>query len=329
MVANGLEGVPWMISGADHSADVARVLAYAATAGTSGIISPGDLKVVPSGTANMQVHMGVGAFAVVNKSGGVQSQSYVGRGTAVSDITVATTGSSARSDLVVVRVKDPQFAPYQGLYTNPTDIANGPYAFPEIIPGVAANTVRAEQLGLPQSLYAVARIDVPANTTSGITSGMIKDLRQLVAPHSSRVLAQQSGTTWGEYLNIGDTAWKNWPVNALSVDVPSWATNAFVTLTLNTVATDAIASDFNPRINFGGLTFQSAAWDYNGAPAGAGGSKLPFTMFADLDVTSLAGQTGVLVRPQAMRTWTTNTGQVWFDPNSQIIFDIVFQQRPL
>ena len=167
---NGFEGVPWMIGGgARHSADVGRALAFVAAGGAEGVIQPGDWKVIPTTpSADAQVHVAVGSGAITNRSAGVLSQSYVSRALSVSDLDVSPTGGSARSDLVVVRVKDPQFPPWTPYdpVTQLESVRGGPYAFPEIIPGVSASTVDARSLGLPHSMLAVARIDLPAGTSA-------------------------------------------------------------------------------------------------------------------------------------------------------------------
>lgn len=338
MVANGFEGVPWFIGGgAKHSAEIARLAAVLGGSGmVEGVAGPNDLKVVPtSGTANGQVHVNLGACSVLNRSANALSQKYICRETQVSDLTITSTGGSGRSDLIVVSVEDPQYPPFSTSGWSQSQIENGPYVFPRVISGVPNTTKRMADLAsfaggiyVNRSMLALARIDIPSGT-SAITAGMIKDLRKLQSPHSEAVYSQQVGTAWGETLGTGATSWTNWPNNSLSVDIPTWATHAFITITLNTVATDGVASDFNPRISLGSLTSQSAAWDYNGSPPGAtGGNKLPFPMFAEFDVTSLQGQT-VTLRPQAQRTFVTNAGLVQFDPNSQIIFDVRFFEKVL
>lgn len=322
MVANGFEGVPWMVGGgqAKHSANVGRLVAYAATTGQSGVIKPGDLKVSASTpTPDGKVHIGVGAVAIVNEYANAQSESYLGRATLVSDLDISPTGPGAgRSDLVVVRIKDPQYG-----WQTPADAINGPYAIPEIIPGVPSGTKYAEELNLQQALYAVARIDLPVNTST-ITQGMINDLRHLAQPHASHFVNQQAG---GQPELLTSSDWVNWPSNSIDIEVPQWATHAFVKATINTVVTDGNSSDFNPRISFGGIVGQSAAWDYNGS-SGFGAEKIPFIMTAFLDIRTLAGTTSKL-RTQAMRTFVESTGSalVQFDGWSQIIYEVDFQER--
>lgn len=169
MVANGFDGVPWMVGGgAKHSANIGRVLAYAATSGGEGVIAPNDLRVSPSSTPDAFVHVGVGAVAIPNRYGNARSESYIARASDVSDIRVGSTGSSARSDLIIARVRDPQYG-----MPAPASVADGPYIFPEIVPGVPAGIISAKALGLAEPIYGLARIDIPANTTT-ITEGMIR-----------------------------------------------------------------------------------------------------------------------------------------------------------
>lgn len=331
MVANGFEGVPWMVGGgAKHSANVGRVVSYGAFGGVSGVFKPGDWKVAPTTpTANMQVHVATGAGGIVNGSANAQSEGYIARAPAVSDITIAPTGGAARSDLIVVRIKDPQYAPWTNLYTNPTDIANGPYAFPEVISGVANTITRAEQLNLAQSLYAVARIDIPANTTTAITSAMIKDLRQLTSPHYLPVNDLQAGNPAGDFLLTTDTAIKNWPSKTLSVNVPTWATWADITVDLLAFGVSGPAN-FDSRIQFGALTGAFFAFDYNGAANVAGTVEtVNWSMFAGFDVTSLQGTTQVL-RTNARRTFATEApGSVAHGLGALVRFRVEFFEKPI
>lgn len=328
MVSNGLEGVPWMIGGgsAKHSANVGRLVAYAATGGQSGVIAPGDFKVSASApTPDGKVHMAVGAAGIVNRSSNAQSESYMTRGLLVSDLDVSPTVGSARSDLVVIRIKDPQYG-----WAAPADLVNGPYGFPEIIPGVAAGTVRAEQLNLQQAFYALARIDIPPNT-SAITNSMIVDLRKLAQPHFLPFNDLQVGPTPGENMLTTDTVWKNWPSNVSSVEVPVWATHADISIELLNLGVDGPVN-VDTRVQLGGLYGPTYFIDYNGADptyANYAVETLQHSTYASLDVSSLAGQT-VNLRLNAMRTFITEApGRILVDSSSQIRFRVEFFERPL
>lgn len=341
MVANGFEGVPWFIGGgAKVSRRVARVLAYSAFGGNEGVAGPNDLKVVATaGTADMNVHIGTGAFGVLNRSTGVQNEAYAGRATQVSDLLIPPTGTGARSDLIVARIEDPEFPPWSAYDpVNQADmVANGPYAFPRRISGVASNVISAAQLGLNQSMIALARLDIPAGTTGAITPDMIKDLRQLIAPKTVEFNQVQSTppNTNPNYLLVTDTNWTNWPTNSFRVTVPVWATHALIEVWLNQVQIDG-GGNFNGRINIGGLTGDSPNFDYNPPVGNADGTVVgvPYTAIADIDVHTLQGQT-VDVRFQAQRTFinASNTTHIWMgggtSPHQQVVFKVKFRQLPL
>lgn len=231
MVANGFEGTPWMTGGgAKHSANLGRVLAYAATTGAEGVVASGDCKVVPSSSPDGMVHVGTGALVIPNRYGTALSESYIARAPLVSDLAVASTGSSKRSDLVVVRIKDPQY----GGQSTPPDPVTAQYSFPEIISGVSESVTDAAQVAalLNHPAYALARIDIPANT-SAIDAGMIKDLRKIAQPRSeTRSYGGPTGlaaaalftpaNTYGQG-DLFDTA----PLPNVQplIDVPKWATH--------------------------------------------------------------------------------------------------------
>lgn len=234
---NGFEGVPWMIGGgARHSADVGRLLAYLATAGGEGVVAPTDWKVTASlPSANSQVHVGPGAGGIVNRSAGVASQSYGARALSVSDLDIAPTGGSPRSDLVVVRMKDPQFAPWVAYdpVTQLTQVQNGPYAFPEIISGVSASTTDARSLGLPHSMYAVARIDMPASTTN-VQTAYIKDLRKLILPKRDEDILVSIQPPNDQRVTA--TSFARWITPAsFPVAIPEWATHYLAELDVTNI----------------------------------------------------------------------------------------------
>lgn len=331
MVANGFEGVPWMVGGgAKHSANVGRLLAYAATGGGSGVVASGDLKIVPSSTPNNQVHMGVGACTMLNRYANAQSESYMAKATDVSDITIPSTGTSPRSDLVIVRIKDPQYGAQA-----PADVAAGPYAFPEIISGVPANTSRFEQLGLPFPAYAVARLDIPANTTA-ISTSHIKDLRKLVQQRTTIVgdLQMVPGT---QILDISRTSWDNWPTNSLAVEVPDWATHAQVSIDLNSPMGFGPGSgngngsaDMHLRAVLGTKVAANATmWGHNAFVGQDVNDGLDHaaSIYAEFDVRDVRGQT-VTVKPQAIRVGTNLTsGRITLYGNHSVRFDVRFVEK--
>lgn len=215
-----IEDVPWFI-GADgvlHSAETARVVAYAASDGADGVVRSADLKVAPTGTPSSSVTIAPGAVSLVNRYPGAYAQSYIGVVRTQSTVAIDPTSSSGgRSDLVIARVRDPQYASVSGY--NP----NNPNAFNfftiEVVKGVSPSFTKYSD-STPYPAVALARIDIPASTAT-ITSAMIKDLRFKANTRSWRrayptfpTATQSLGTNTAEWLTTGQPM----------VPVPTWAT---------------------------------------------------------------------------------------------------------
>ncbi len=217
--------VPWMVGGgAEHSAELARALAYSQAGGGEGVGSGLDCKAQQNTVADNRVRIGPGVVTMLNRYGGGARQAYVGYNPTDEQVTVpATTSSGARSDLVVARVVDPQ---YSG--TTPTTVAAGPYMFSEVIANVPATTTKFSQLGLAYPAVEICRIDRPANTNT-VSNGQIVDLRKLTRPRTSKYTARHVAVNGASYptnseffLSHNDTGWKNW-WTFNNIPVPEWA----------------------------------------------------------------------------------------------------------
>jgi hypothetical protein len=203
----------------------------------------------------------------------------------------------------------------------------GPYFYPERIP--ATNTMtRFSQLGLTYTSLALARVDMPPNTTN-VLPEYITDLRSLVSPRIGFARALQYGPTTADVLGVGETTYRAFPNNAsLGVTVPPWATHCIGEITLNQVQVDRTAADFEGRIALGGLFGGSVSFDYNGtdwSPVGYIAGQ-PMSIFGDMDVRSLQGQT-VACFPSVRRTFTSNTGLIRMNAQQQVRFDLMFVER--
>lgn len=222
---------PWFIGGgAQHSPEVARLLAYAATGGVEGIISPGDLKVAPLDVPGSKVRVLAGAGIIRSRAAGGAQQSYIARNVSEDVVNIAATGSgSGRSDLIVASIEDPFMAGEP--YANPADPKVGPYVFTRVIPNVSSTMTSAPS---GSSAIALARIDIPANTAT-ITAGMIKDLRQVASPRRQRFVkswrpsAYQRSDTW----TTG--TWGLFPQMETLVTCPEWATQVKMVVNVGNV----------------------------------------------------------------------------------------------
>lgn len=226
------DNTPWAIGGgAEHKTEVARTLAYAATGGGEGIIGPADLKVLASPTPNGELRIQSGGVAILSRYPGAGQQTYVARNPTEQKVSPTATGSAGgRSDLIVARVKDPQ---YEG--DVPTDPVNHQYVYGEVIPNVPATTTRFADLNLGYPAVELARIDIPASTGT-YAQAMVTDLRKIVAPRSltDSFMAQPRAADWQD-LTTPD--WFDFPQNWFpEVTIPDWATGCQLITTISGIA---------------------------------------------------------------------------------------------
>jgi len=217
-----LDQTPWLVSqeGVMHSSEVARSLAYAATAGKEGIMGPTELRVTAMSTPTGKVRVSPGVASVLSRYPGASTQSYIARNISSTDVTISPTSSTGpRNDLLVLRISDTGLAG-----TAPADVNNYDYARFEVIQGVPASTSSVSDLNLTYPAIALALIKIPAST-SAITNSMITDLRKLANPRTEDVwFPMPTLATEGEALE-GTGPVGEWFINAAvqTVDIPSWA----------------------------------------------------------------------------------------------------------
>lgn len=308
-----LDSVPWFVGGgAEHSPEVARTLAYAATGGKRGIITPGDLKVTATAVPGSTVQVSVGAAVIPSRNSTGLNQSYIARMNTADTVSIAPTSSSGqRSDLIVIQIEDPWVSgePWQ----DPADPTVGPYVFTRVISNVPAGTTDINAVSGYEGRTAIplARIDIPASTGT-ITQAMIKDLRTIANPRSQRVFV--SGTPTTAQVTLDTNVWRTFPSNPITgIAIPSWATHAAIRVdtTIRFVSGDGYSN------------FQSFL-----GPAGQLDST---TLFTDqqLDSTTAGGQyrqplvmpsNGVWPIPTALRgTTATITSRVRGKSNGGVI----------
>lgn len=218
--------VPFYIGdGAVHDQHVLRNMAYQALGGREGVAAPKDLQVRPLAAPGPKVRIAPGSAAVLHRGTGILEETYTGRLPVEEQLDIASTLSgSGRSDLIVARIEDPTAGENSGAWATPVDPAAGPYMYLRVISNVANTVTTAAELGLDNSMIALARIDLPPTTTN-ITAGMIVDLRTLHTPlREGFVGVMPVGTT--ETLTASAATWEDKPAAAtLTVNVPSWATH--------------------------------------------------------------------------------------------------------
>ncbi|MFJ5121955.1 hypothetical protein [Kitasatospora sp. NPDC088548] len=222
------DSVPWFIEGsAEHSAQIARLLAYNSVGGAEGVIGPNDLRVRALAAPGQQVEVLTGACSILSRAAGAQYEAYAGRMISIDKIPITPTGPTGRSDLIVARVENPYLL--GETWAQPSTPATGPYIFTRVISGVPAGTTSIRQIRPNDSAITLARIDLPPNTSS-VLPGHIKDLRKVARPRSEERAYTIIGYPEYSYIDTTDSQWKAWPERAnWAIDIPEWAVTATVT----------------------------------------------------------------------------------------------------
>lgn len=220
-----VDPVPWFVQApAEHSAEVARTLAYQAIGGKEGLARAGDLTVralpVPAGA----VQVLPGAAGILNRGSGGAGQAYVGRVGAAVSVPIAATGSGAgRSDLIVFRVDDPQYG--GAVPASPTE---GPYIRLDVVSGVNATVTRVQDVPGHETDSAVtlARVDLPASTGT-VTDAMVTLLARVANPQTLQMTLLSGPPPANQDLTASN--WARWITPAeWQVDIPEWAGSVII-----------------------------------------------------------------------------------------------------
>jgi len=329
----GFDPVAWSVDGGRHRGELLRFLAYAATGGAEGIVSPGDCRVRQLSTPGPQVRIDAGGVLIANRSPGVRNQSYAANGRTETRLDVTATGGTGRHDLVVVRVEDPQYAPWSANKPPVGQEPNWQYVKPFIIENVPAGTKTFAELNLGYAATELARLEIPPGTTT-ITDAMVKDVRQLATPRfiSDGDIVTPAGST----LTTAMTSFVNFPNASKSTTVPRWATEAQVIIRCGIMGFGPGAGNGNGAAD-GHLqvlfdTMQSAGFsqiDHNAMANQNVQDAATYTVsaYGKFDVTALRGKT-VVVRPRAKRVFEgLTTGRLEVSAAQTVEFDIRYSEK--
>lgn len=315
------DSVPWFVEGAaEHSSEVTRLLAYAAFGGADGIVGANDLRVQALSSPAAAVRVTGGACAITNRAPGASYQSYAARLPTPDQVSVAATGVSARSDLVVARIE----SPYTESWPLPADPKVGPYVFTRIVSGVPKTTTDIAQIRPGDSAITLARVDLPPNTSS-VTAGMITDLREMVQARRERRL-YPCLPTQAEALTAQNGAWYDWPTAArVTVKVPKWATRAQI---ITTITGLGLTGDYV----YGSMQHVlGTTWGGRETPIdddqGSGNRRTTLAVATVMDIPlAMRGTT----QPLFLRTYmgTFHTGDLSVDRWTAIVHDVEWQEAP-
>ncbi len=214
-----LAPVPIATKDAEHSAQQFRMMIKDLARGNQGVTEGDDMKVTALATPGAGVQISDGSAVIAGKVSAVQGF-YTAYNIGSDTVDIAATGGVGRSDMIVLRVEDPE-------YEGTRDPATDPIVFFEVVSNVSssATTVPSGYSAIP-----LARIDIPASTAT-ITNAMIKDLRQVANPRRDRRIYTAYPATSS---SLAKTAgYKDWPADAQwSVPIPAWAGRANIVVTM-------------------------------------------------------------------------------------------------
>lgn len=318
-----LEGVPWMVNLAEHSAEVGRLLAFAATGGGEGVASPGDFKVIASAIPDGNIHVAPGAAVALNRGEGGASQSYLIRN--VSDTVAAMTPQPAggpRYDLVCVIVEDPQYA---GM-PDPPDVQDGPYVRIEVYENVDAATRYLSEVDADQTGYAIARVKFDASDGT-VTNADITDLRELVQPRRKEVVlaVNAAGTT-----NLTNADAVNPPEATSSQLVPAWATHVLLEAHWSGVRMDDTGAGTGNVVVAGRVVLGAIATQGVIARMDASGASQPVTTtyFAAEELAVAEGLRGTFQNLQAQQKYISKAGaNLYTDQYSAVLLKATFIEK--
>lgn len=326
----------WAIDGAITSAADARRAEYAATGG-EGVVLANDLKVTQLSTPGVGVQIAPGVAVILNRYQSTINESYVASNPTpyiIPSVEMPASNPSAKSYILAVVVGDAEFSQVG----HPWMLASDPPAgeedtFRYVRPTLIEVPSGATSIpGATYPYYALARIAIPANTTT-ITNSMITDLRALANPrHYQRMFISPSGTyTNGapRYIASGST-YGNWSGDSgggffPSIRVPIWAKRCVVSGRLNGVTLTNAAASTAGKVRFQLGPTLGPATDWNTANI-VGPVRLNLEAAGEFDVSSVAGtvQTLLIEGFQTDPASPTTAQRARLDGGSQVIIDVRF-----
>jgi len=263
-----LEWDSWSVEGANSSSRIARLQLQSGTASRNGVVDSAHLRILPLTVPGTSVRATSGGATILGAEAAFQG-SYFAFNVGDQEIAISPTGSGGgRSDLVVLRVEDPNISGTPWSH----DVTVDPVYYFRVIEGVT-NTTTDVPPGMTG--VALARLDIPANTAT-ITAGMITDVRQMANPKRLRELRVQrgQGLADGRYDEADFTSdFERWPQHDWTVTIPEWATQVQVRadwLNVMYPAPGGTGGDYDARgqvrvglVGSGGNVINTASTAYN------------------------------------------------------------------
>ncbi len=306
---------PILTNGATHSAQQFRMMVRDLAADAEGITQGDDLKVTQRSTPGGGVTVGDGSGVVKGRANPFQG-SYSVCNIGSVNVDIAATGAGAgRSDMLIVRVEDPE---YEGSLDPQVD----EIVYFEVISNVssAATTIPDGRTGIP-----LARIDIPANTST-ITNAMIVDLRKVANPRKDRLLVTQSPASIS--TGIGSSTSYSYFSTAAgwNIAIPDWATKAIIKIDVSPVRYDL--GNFWGQISAtlgSSLSVQPTLLDDN---QGSGVRRIAAVLADTLTIPSSYRGTTQLLRVRAAGLNAGQAARIYVDSGTTLVADVQFEEAP-
>jgi hypothetical protein len=312
-----LNGTPIATTGAEHTAQQFRMMIKDLARDNQGVTTGLDLKVSALSTPGAGVQISDGSAVIAGKANTFQGY-YSAYNIGSDTVSISATGGSPRSDMLILRVEDPD-------YEGTRDPAEDPIVYWQVVTNVgsSATTVPSGYSAIP-----LARIDIPASTAT-ITAAMIVDLRKVANPRRERILYPYYASDPLVEISGTSETWKTHPnLTMATIAIPAWAASAKVVFSAGGIR----LVDGNV---FGGFRFmlgteEAAQWVSIDDNQGSAARRVPSLVMAEtisLTTTAGAAMRGTNQAFKArMRTRSSNAGKIGVDGATSFIIDVEFTE---
>ncbi|REE61449.1 hypothetical protein BX257_4027 [Streptomyces sp. 3212.3] len=301
---------PMMINGGKHPARTMRMMIRDLSRGAQGVTEGNDLKVTQQTTPGAGVQIGDGSGVVRGAAWGQGSYTQYNVGTAL--VNIAPTGAQARTDMVVLRVLDPE-------YEGSLDPLKDDIGYFAVVSNVSAT---ATQPPAGMTAIPLARIALPPNCAT-VTNAMITDLRKIANPRRDRKLYTAFPGNPLNQIVYQDSQWHTWPTAARwSIPVPDWAVTAKIVTTVAGLRLDTADVFAAMHQVFGTVTGQYTSIDDD---QGHNNRRLTVVIADTLSIpAAMRGTTQALYLQTFMDK--AETGNLGVDNGTALITDVEFEE---
>lgn len=335
-----VDRVPYAVGGgAEHSPEIARQATYDSTGGNEGISSPGALRVLAQPVPNGSVRVIAGGSLLLNRYPGGAGQTYAARNATQTTVNISPTSSAGqRTDLIVMRILDPQ---YEG--NPPADPNNFDYTRLVPIQGVPAGIQEFKELNLAYPAIALAKVTLPPSTAT-VTQAMITDLRKVAQPKRDTFEMTRALIGGDTGLLLGSTV--DYPVGEwfpnvggqsntgrYDVKIPDWAVKMTIRCEWNQVLYPAKSGhgyvwvNYGPDANTATPTYYTQAYGWD-ADENANPYRTSFLVEQEVDVPAFMRGTVQQFIPKGTRNGdpAAYPGRPTMTALSGITFKVTFKE---